>query len=272
MVTPQEISQFQAFIQRYYQNYSRRNLPWRQDYDPYKILISEIMLQQTQVERVVPKFLAFLRAFPTVYDLANSSPAQVIIQWQGLGYNRRGLNLQRAAQKIVTDFQGQVPSETDDLLSLPGIGPYTAAAIQAFAFNQPSIVIETNIRTVLIYHFFPQAYDVEDKDLRELLEVSLDQKNPRAWYSALMDYGTYLKQVLPNPSRRSKQYVKQSKFEGSLRQVRGGILKIATKGPISQSKLYFHLPFAPEKLDLALEQLIKEGFLTPKQGKIRLNE
>lgn len=270
MLNSQEIKKFQAFIKRYYANHGRNTLPWRQDFEPYKVMVSEIMLQQTQVERVIPKFEAFMEVFSTVSALAAASPSDVIRQWQGLGYNRRGLNLQRAAQKIVADFEGTVPSDTESLLSLPGIGPYTTAAIQAFAFNQPSLVIETNIRTIMIYHFFPEAYDVDDQDVLPLIEVTLDRENPREWYSALMDYGTYLKQVLPNPSRRSKHYVKQSKFEGSLRQVRGAILKIIAQKALSEKQLKTKLPFEAERVEKALEQLVLEGFLEYHKGKVQL--
>lgn len=272
MLSSQEIASFQRFIHRYYQQYGRTQLPWRSSYDPYQVLVSEIMLQQTQVERVIPKFLAFLEVFPTVEALATASPAAVIRQWQGLGYNRRGLNLQRAAAKIVSDFGSQVPSDTENLVSLPGIGPYTASAIQAFAFNQPSLVIETNIRTIMIYHFFHGAYKVEDKAVLELVEATLDLSQPRQWYSALMDYGAYLKQVMPNPSRQSKTYVKQSKFEGSLRQVRGAILKQLTLKAQTPAELASNLAFEAPKISQALEQLMTEGFLEQKQGRIQLTQ
>jgi A/G-specific adenine glycosylase len=153
-MTDTDVAKFRAYIYFFFENYGRKELPWRQSYEPYQILVSEIMLQQTQVDRVIPKFHGFLRAFPTLSDLARAPVAEVIKQWQGLGYNRRGLNLQRSAQKILSDFNGEVPNTQEGLISLPGIGPYTAAAIQAFAFNQPSVVIETNIRAVFFFKFF----------------------------------------------------------------------------------------------------------------------
>lgn len=269
---PDELLAFQRFIYRFYHAYGRHHLPWRQNVSPYQILVSETMLQQTQVERVIPKFLAFIDRFPTPEVLAQSSVSEVIRLWQGLGYNRRGLNLQRAAQVLVTQFQGNIPSETEKLLSLPGVGPYTASAIQVFAFNLPQIVIETNIRTVMLYHFFHGAYNVSDQELSLLVEQAMDRENSRHWYSALMDYGTYLKQVIPNPSRQSKHYVKQSRFVGSLRQVRGQILKTIARQPRTETELGIQLPFEPTKIDAALSQLISEGFLQRKQGKIQLAE
>lgn len=262
-MTSTEINQFQSFILRFHSDYGRHHLPWRITQSAYYTLVSEIMLQQTQVDRVIPKFNQFVSAFPSLQSLATATVANVIKHWQGLGYNRRGLNLQRAAQMVCNQYSGQIPSSTEELLSLPGIGPYTASAIQVFAFNQPSIVIETNIRAVYIHHFFNQSYSVNDSDLLPLVEKTMWKENPRIWYSALMDYGTHLKKVLPNPSRRSHHYVKQTKFNGSMRQVRGAILSAVTQyEPITKAKLETETGFETKKLSLALENLIKEGFLS----------
>lgn len=266
-----EVQRFQKHIQRFFAEYGRHDLPWRQNYDPYRILVSEIMLQQTQVDRVIPKFLSFLDQFPNFQSLATAPVSEVIRAWQGLGYNRRGLNLQRAAQHVVRDFNGHLPKSEEDLLNLPGIGPYTAAAIRAFAFNQPSIVIETNIRTVFIYHFFPTQDQVADQELLPLLELTLDRENPRQWYSALMDYGTYLKQVLPNPTRKSKLYSKQSKLEGSNRQVRGLILKALTQeSTLTPTELSYRLAMSNSRIEPALHQLLKEGFVEYQADTLRL--
>ncbi len=200
-------------------------MPWRNTKDPYHILVSEIMLQQTQVDRTIPKFKEFIRTFPTAQKLATASTKKVLQVWQGMGYNRRVLNLQKAAQAIVTRYAGTVPHTIEQLVDLPGIGPYTARAIMAFAFDQPVVLIETNVRTVYLYHFFPKKQKVRDDVLMPLIEQTLDSKHPRQWYSALMDYGSYLKKTVPNPSRRSIHHTKQSKFEGSLRQARGAVLR-----------------------------------------------
>jgi A/G-specific adenine glycosylase len=267
---------FQNYILNWYQIYGRKHLPWRKDFDPYKIMVSEIMLQQTQVDRVIPKFEAFLHSFPNVHNLANASTAQVLQHWQGLGYNRRALNLHKAAQKITSEFGGIFPPQKESLLSLPGIGAYTASAIVTFAFNQPQTVIETNIRTIFIYHFFPNKNKVEDTTLEPLITATLNTKNPRRWYSALMDYGSHLKKVLPNPSRKSKHYAKQSRFKGSNRQLRGAILRQLSNSAQSPLQLKEGLPerdlFSTDKIQAAIETLAKEGFIEKKNTKLQLKQ
>ncbi len=251
---------FQRWVLAFFAQHGRHDLPWRTTFDPYHVLVSELMLQQTQVERVKPKFANWLQQFPDLARLAAASPAQVITAWQGLGYNRRGLNLQRAAQMVMAEFGGQLPTSEKDLQRLPGVGPYTAAAIAAFAFNQPSLVIETNIRTVYLYHFFPGQDQVSDQDLLPLIASTLDTDQPRHWYSALMDYGTYLKTVVPNPSRRSRHHTPQSKFQGSRRQVRGQILKHLTNQPASHEELAATTQASPHLAD-AIQGLTKDGLI-----------
>ncbi|MDR2898289.1 MAG: A/G-specific adenine glycosylase [Spirochaetaceae bacterium] len=215
------------FRQAIWDNYRRnpRRFPWRETSDPYEILVSEIMLQQTQTERVIPKYTAWLEAFPNASSLAKASLPEVLRLWNGLGYNRRARFLQEAC-RIVTEKSGGVfPRDPDELDALPGIGPYTARAVAAFAFGSPEVFIETNIRSVYIFFFFPDAEKVDDKELLPLIEQTLDREHPREWYYALMDYGAALKKSVKNPSRRSSSYAKQSKFDGSLRQARGAILR-----------------------------------------------
>jgi A/G-specific adenine glycosylase len=267
---------FQNWVKRYHARYGRHELPWRQDFAPYKVLVSELMLQQTQVERVIPKFQAFIQSFPDWSTLAAAPISEIITHWQGLGYNRRGLNLHRTAQQVVNQHQGTLPNDEAGLLALPGIGPYTASAIQAFAFNQPSIVIETNIRTVFIHHFFPGAYQVPDAQLLPLIQQTLDTAHPREWYAGLMDYGTYLKSVLPNPTRRSQQYVKQSNFVGSNRQLRGELLRHITHHHRQTTAQILHhvaevLPTRTVDQVLSnLQQLQTEGFIQEKPDGWRL--
>ena len=257
-----EIPTFQKFITSFFQVHGRHQLPWRGHFSPFHVFISEIMLQQTQVDRVIPKFEAFVAKFPDFSALATAPQSEVLKQWVGLGYNRRALNLQAAAKKILADHDGKLPSDTDRLLALPGIGPYTTAAIQAFAFNLPSTVIETNIRTVFLYHFFPNQKSVSDTDLLPLIQKTLPAKNYREWYSALMDYGTYLKSILPNPSRQSRHHSQQSTFKGSLRQARGKIIKQLTQTPkCSKQELVASLELDYAKVNQALDQLHQEGFL-----------
>ena len=225
-------------------------------------MLSEIMLQQTQVSRVIPKFDSFLRAFPDVSSLASAPLADVLILWSGLGYNRRAKYLWLAAQQIVNDFSGQVPTTIQDLVRLPGIGHNTAGAILAYAYNEPVIFIETNIRTVYIHHFFPVGDKVSDQQLTPWLAQTVPPDNARTWYWALMDYGAHLKQTIGNISRASSTYSKQSKFEGSKRQIRGQILRALASGPHSLTSLIEVV--ADERLldvlhDLQQEQLIQKN-------------
>lgn len=184
---------FRGLVYDYYEKSGRHSLPWRNTRDPYKILVSEIMLQQTQVNRVLQKYEEFLKAFPDVGSLAEASTGEVLKIWQGLGYNRRALNLKRAAEIIKKDFRGEFPETAESLESLPGIGQSTRGAIMAFAFGTPTAFIETNIRSIYIHHFFKGEKNVHDREIMPLIEKTLDTENPRDWYYALMDYGVHLK-------------------------------------------------------------------------------
>lgn len=227
-LTLDQISQFQSLIYTYYAA-NRRDFIWRQDVTPYKIAISEVMLQQTQTARVVPKFENWLQKFPDFTALAQASTHDVLTAWQGLGYNRRGLALFKIAQIVIDEYDGQLPNDPVILQTFPAIGPNTAGSICAFAFNNPIMFIETNIRTVYTHTFFPGQSQITDKQLLPLITQTIDQNNAREWYYALMDYGVYLKQNLPRINAASKHYTKQSKFEGSQRQVRGAVIKILTQ-------------------------------------------
>ncbi len=220
---PSPVSFKKTILDYYKQN--GRSFPWRKTNDPYKILVSEIMLQQTQAPRVIEKYHSFLKRFPTIKKLAKASTASVLREWQGLGYNRRGLALKNLAVEVMKKYNGTLPKKYDELISLPGIGPATAGDLLAFAWNKPAIVIETNIRTVFIHHFFKDQTNISDQAIIPLIKKTLDKKNPRKWYWALMDYGAFLKKTLPNPSRRSRHYTKQSPFRGSNREIRSKILK-----------------------------------------------
>ena len=220
----------------YEQYYSHgRTFPWRDAPNPYHVFISEVMLQQTQTSRVVPKFEQFIVAFPSFEALAAAPFPEVLLYWKGLGYNRRALSLQKSAQKIVTEFGGALPTCTKILESFPGIGPATAASIVAFAFNKPTVFIETNIRTVFIYEFFRGQALVKDSEILPLVEKTLDIQEPRMWYYALTDYGVMLKKELGSNNARSAHYVKQSKFIGSVRQIRGQILEFLLHTAQAQS-------------------------------------
>lgn len=247
-------------------------MPWRETIDPYAILVSEIMLQQTQVERVRCKYTEFMSAFPDSATLAAAPLDQVLRIWQGLGYNRRAIALQRCAQTIETDFLGIFPLDISQLESLPGIGPYTARAMAAFAFGVAEPLIETNIRTVFIHFFFHEREGVTDREIMPLVAATLDRKNPREWYYALMDYGVHLKGLHPNPGRRSRHHQRQSRFEGSNRQLRSRILKTVLEyGKITRTQLS-DLSGISEDLACALaDDLCREGFLEKNQLSYRVS-
>lgn len=239
-----------------------RDLPWRRpepdgSFDPYKIMVSELMLQQTQVPRVVQKYHQFLQYFPTVQVLARAELGDVLRTWQGLGYNRRAKFLHEAAKLVhkLNDF----PDTPDALLKLPGIGVNTAGAILAYAYNQPAIFIETNIRTVYIHHFFADTTDIPDKAIRALLEQTLDQEHPREFYWALMDYGSHLKTTVGNLNKASRHYTKQSKFDGSRRQVRGQVIRLLGTGDCTLPQLYESI--ADGRLESVLQDMVAEGMV-----------
>ena len=238
-----------------------RPMPWRDDTRPYYVLVSELMLQQTQVARVVPKFEAFVAQFPDEAALASASLADVLKSWQGLGYNRRAKYLHEAAKRIVDKFGGTFPLEYDDILSLPGVGKNTAGAISAYAFNRPAIFIETNVRTVFIHHFFAGASDVDDKAIGLLLEATLDRRDPRAFYWGLMDYSSWLKSTGVRNNASSKHYKKQAPLEGSLRQMRGRILKQLTVADMPEADLRITVQ-ADERFQPALQGLLAEGLVS----------
>jgi A/G-specific adenine glycosylase len=255
------IQQFQSLIYAFY-HANPRPMPWRETGDPYQVLVSEIMLQQTQVERVKLKYAEFLNAFPTVHELAAAPLSSVLHVWQGLGYNRRAIFLKRCSEEIVSFYSGQFPHSIEELQSLPGIGPYTARAVAAFAFGIAEPFIETNIRTVFIHFFFHGREKICDSDIMPLVAATLDQDNPRHWYYALMDYGVMLKQTQPNPGRRSRHHVQQSRFEGSNRQLRSRILREILAHPgITVQLLVTTIDAERKAVEQNLEALQREGFL-----------
>ena len=247
-----------------------RDMPWRRDTRGYYVLVSELMLQQTQVSRVMSKFAQFIAAFPDESTLANAELADVLKLWQGLGYNRRAKFLLSAARMIATDLGGRFPDTEPDLLRLPGVGKNTAGAILAYTFNQPSIFIETNIRTVLIHHLFADQDEVADVEIRLALEATLDREHPREFYWAMMDYGAHLKAQGIRTNARSKHYKKQSKLEGSVRQVRGQIIAALTQhGAQTEEQLRKYLR-ADERFESALRGLVKDELVAATSRRIAL--
>ena len=258
------INTFRKKILAYYDLHGRK-LPWRRTRNPYRILVSEIMLQQTQVERVVEKYKEFLAAFPDFPSLAEAPLAKLLRIWSGMGYNRRALSLRSLAQKVVEEHQGRLPSDQEKLRALPGIGRYTAGAVAAFAFNKPVVFMDTNIRRVYIHEFFHDRKDIHDDEIMPLLKQTMDAGNPRKWYNALMDYGAMLKTEQVNPNRRSAHYAKQSPFENSNRQVRGSILKLLVKeAPLTRAQIVAKTGMDPERIKKNLAQLAEEGFIIKK--------
>jgi len=256
-----EIEKFQHTILNYYQK-EGRSFAWRNEQDPYKIVVSEVMLQQTQTFRVAPKYEAFILRFPDFASLAAAPLRDVLTAWQGLGYNRRGIALQKIAQKVVDEFSGNLPQDPEILVTFPGIGKATAASICAFAFNKPTVFVETNIRAVFIHFFFQGLDDITDKQILALVQQTLHTTDPRQWYYALMDYGVMLKKNIPNPSRKSAHHVQQSKFEGSHRQVRGMILKSLLQIPsIGIAEFEALLQRDQRVIEKALDELMHEGFV-----------
>jgi A/G-specific adenine glycosylase len=265
-----DIQSFQDVVWQYYHD-SGRSMPWRDITDPYYILVSELMLQQTQVERVIPKFEAFIAAFPTSLSLSQASLADVLILWSGLGYNRRAKFLYEAAKMIQNSYGGLIPGTPEDLVRLPGVGPNTAGAILAYGFNIPVSFIETNIRTVLFHHFFQNGDKVNDSELLVVLDQVLDHEHPREWYWALMDYGTFLKKKGVGKNAQSVHYKKQAPLKGSIREVRGQILKQLTKSSMTEDELRSSV-IDDERFSVALEGLIGDGLIVSRKGQLYLTK
>jgi A/G-specific adenine glycosylase len=262
-----------TFIERVWEHFHAqgRDLPWRRTTDPYAILVAEVMLQQTQGARVVPKYAAFLEAFPTVEALASAPVDELLRVWSGLGYNRRALNLKRAAEAIVAGHAGRVPETLEGLTSLPGIGHATAAQVLAFAFDTGVPFIETNVRSVYLHEFFGDAEGVPDAAILPLVEATLPAEGVREWFWALMDYGTHLKATLPNPSRRSAHHTRQGRFEGSNRQLRGRLLvALAGRDGLTAERLAEAVRFEPDRVAAALAALQSEGFVSLSNGRWRI--
>ena len=269
-LTPRSIRLFQQII---YEPYYRhpRILPWRKTRNPYRILVSEIMLQQTQVERVLGKYGPFISRFPDFSSLAAAPLCEVLQLWQGLGYNRRAIALQKICRAVTDEYHGRLPASREGLLGLPGIGQYTASAILTFTRNHPNVFIETNIRRVFIHFFFPDREQVADTELLPLIEKTLDTSNSREWYYALMDYGVTLKKTQENPNKRSAHYRRQTPFHGSNRQLRGAILRTLLGEPgLSKAELIAKLNMDPVKTANNLSLLLKEGFLEKKGNRFSI--
>lgn len=261
MERPPAIKKFQKVVLGYYRDHGR-DLVWRKTTDPYRILVSEIMLQQTQVERVSAKFPLFIAVFPDFGSLADAPLPEVLLAWQGMGYNRRAVSLQKCARRVVEEYDGALPPDPEVLATFPGIGRATAASICAFAFNMPVVFIETNIRRVFIHYFFDDSKTVDDTEILPWVKKTLYGKDPRTWYNALMDLGTDLKTTVGNPNRRSRHYTKQAAFEGSDRKIRGGIIRVLlAEKLLTQKAIIEQLTEDEDRVIRILKDLEDEGFI-----------
>ena len=274
MISTSEILKFQQKIYDFYTQ-NKRDFSWREDITPYRIVVSEIMLQQTQTARVKEKFENWMCVFPDFKTLAQAPQSQVLLHWQGLGYNRRGVALHTIAKLVVDNHNGMLPADINTLQTFPSIGPNTAGSIAAFAFNMPTIFIETNIRTVYTCEFFAGKTEISDKDLISYIQATLDTKNPRDWYYALMDYGVSLKKLLPRINSASKHYAKQSTFKGSKRQIRGHIIKILTQfHQLSYEDIVVitkeALPLNLHSIETVIQDLLSEKLIYQKNDIIHL--
>jgi A/G-specific adenine glycosylase len=269
-LTQDIISSFQAVILDYYREHGRV-FPWRETIDPYHILVSEFMLQQTQTSRVIEKYIEFITAFPDVFQLARSPFREVLRAWQGLGYNRRALALHKTANEIADRYHGQVPDDPVLLQQLPGVGEYTAAAMMSIAFNKPAIVIDTNIRTVYHHFFLREMETVGKSDIVLIIEATLYLDSPREWYYALFDYGSMLKRDKKDLGAGKRR--KQSTFRGSDRELRGAILRLLldTEG-MTEDQLLARLPSDNERTLRLVSQLHEEGLLEIRDGIIRIRQ
>lgn len=268
-------------VWRFYREHGRHELPWRKTTDVYRILVSEVMLQQTQVERVVPYYRDFLKRFPTAKKLAAAPLSEVLTAWHGLGYNRRAKMLREAAAVISTtrfDLLKNTPRSNlvARLEELPGVGPYTARAVATFAWNSDEIVIETNIRTVIIHHFFSDRNttiyrSVSDAQIRDVLARVLPRGKAREWYSALMDYGAHLKRSGMSHTTRHAHHMPQKKFKGSLREARGAIIGALVAGSATSARLSTVLG-SDRRADVrtALAALVREQLIEKKKNRYAL--
>lgn len=272
-LTLKDIPAFRRAVRSWFRE-NGRSLPFRYEPDPYRVLVSEVMLQQTPVERVVPRYFAFVERFPAFSDLAEGSLRDVLSAWQGLGYNRRALSLHETAKEVVSGFAGALPRDPRILKGFPGIGPATAASVPVFAFNEPHAFLETNIRRVFLHFFFSCAErPVSDREILPLAEAALDRKDPRSWHYALMDLGSTLKKHVPAPNRRSLHHARQGPFKGSNREIRGLVLRLLLEiGPLQERGL---LDEIGEKSGAArgrvrgiVGDLVREGLLGKKAGRL----
>ncbi|PWB68440.1 Fe-S cluster assembly protein HesB [candidate division GN15 bacterium] len=265
--TPQRYLLFRRKLFLFYEKHGR-DLPWRRTTDPYRITVAELMLQQTQVERVLLKYAAWITRWPNWQALSKATNRELLAQWSGLGYNRRALYLGRMARSIVHEYDGAMPRTLPELQKLPGIGRYTARAILIFAFNEPIATIDTNIRRVLL-HEFNLPGTTPTSRMEALAEKLLPKRRSRDWHNALMDYSRL---VLPRRIEGIRSGGRQSKFEGSLRQIRGEIVRQLTmRESITIQSVASTQHRTVDDVLKAAEGLRKEGVIVIEGRRIRLS-
>ena len=246
---------------------NRRDLPWRRTTDPYAVLVSEIMLQQTQVPRVVPRFDDWLSTWPDLESLAAAPLADVLQRWQGLGYNNRARRLQACAQAAVAaaapGARAELPRTPQGLRALPGVGPYTARAVLIFAHNDDLAAVDANVRRVLT-HELGLPEELGQKEVQAIADAVLPRGRSRDWHNALMDYGSL---VLTARSTGIASLSRQGAFEGSRRQKRARLLRcLLDQGPQPLAELAAALDLPPAEAADVLERLGRDGLVVHTGG------
>lgn len=258
---------FRETVWQHYRQYGR-TMPWRQEPTFYHVLVSEIMLQQTQVARVMVKYVEFMTLFPTIDALAAAPQSEVLRAWQGLGYNRRARYLHLTAKAV---SEAGEPTTLAGLRALPGVGKNTAGAIMNYVYQVPTAYVETNIRTVYFHHFFNGAVDVSDHEIVEVVERTMDREHSREWFWALMDYGTWLKAQGMGRIDKSRHYKRQSPLSGSVREIRGRILRALSLDDVALNDLG-RVVDADARFAVALDGLINDGLVGIKDGVVYLTK
>ncbi|MHA2252598.1 MAG: Fe-S cluster assembly protein HesB [Candidatus Kariarchaeaceae archaeon] len=260
-IEQQRISQFHEMLFSWWAD-NKRQFPWRDTTDPYKIMVSEFMLQQTQAIRVIPKFLLFTEKYPDLQTLSEADKKELLTIWSGLGYNRRAIWLQQAAGELLK-FE-PFPQDPVVLRKLRGVGSYTSRAIPIFAFNADLVTVDTNIRRILIYEGFAQE-ESSERELYEIAENLLPMGKSRDYHSALMDYG-----ALSKTSKVTKisSINKHAPFKGSTRDFRGKIIKCLTKRKgLSRRDLQEKCSIPGNEIIKILQGLIDDELIQYKSGR-----
>ena len=270
--TPRSVRAFQEMIYLWWEC-NRRDLPWRRTRDPYRILVSEVMLQQTQVSRVLPKYEEFLYFFPDVYALAGATSAQVLRVWKGMGYNRRALYLKRAAESVVRIHHGEFPDDESSLMNLPGLGLYTARAIMVFAFEKDVAMVDTNIRQIIVRFFF-KGVPQKEKLILETASMLVPKGKSWTWHQALMDYGAL---ALPRSDAKTTPAKKVAvPFADTDRFIRGRILDMLRDDTRPEKQLISDIvkKYGRKKMQCRaiISGLIKDGLIVRTGNTLSLPE